>query len=1126
MRILNVVAADVALALAASAVVGTCAAGEYVADQFRSVDVTWPKHEIKGRDYWLMIKPNFLGLKGLECEPFIVDSGTAFVEVNVEARRANPWGFPGPGDFYRIGDVKGGEELKERLAHAPFEVFMAVSEDSGLRLTDRNFDYAGYEALIRNCPETFLGVRFNEWDSGILHRLHRYTSPGFLRYSEIAKIPCNRAEMRENFHRMWRQAQVRNGQRMFGFSGNQNFEHWSCEWGGTVSCVELMSEHTECPFRNTMMFTRSAARQFNVPMCVYTAYFRQQYHPDSRPDKFGPEAGRETSLAWREHILAYYMGNNLQNFESQPYGQSRMLEDGTYVLTPNGLEMRSLYQWTRSKKGERGECYTPILFLLDRNHGFDVHKYSAGVDENSGAFQKTFPPSDADYYTDYAMKAISPRYNAMRGESCPDKSANIRNSPYGDIFDVFIANSDVPGKELRNDQLAKYAVVMALGDILWTNGLSNRIRRYVADGGTFVVTAGQVAPFAKDMEFLGEKFVSGDYAKDDILVNAYGNGRVVLVANPFMRQEKERWKVPQAMKDLLAKLQDEVVPFRISGDCEFLYNRMPDGSWKAIVMNNAGAAKKGDEKNTPPDPKWAREAILELPENAEAEEVMKGVEPKVEAMGDKKRLVYAIPSGCVIVVNVKGVRTPAPMAKRPFTVKEDRTFADMTYKPHPIWDKYLKNPDEHKVFDCPPTVIFDWKNPTGGQEAVVTNALIKMKYKLPMCTFDMVARANEGGKGGCAFYASDLLGVRLDDVGRWVCFVKRGAINAALAGPKATGGWQSIEVTFDRGRIRFYVDGAEYVDKERGPLNLWTDDCRDGFYERMRLDIGEAHHGWRNYFQGKVKSFRVVPWAGDEIKLWPKGRTPDFQPGQTEPFLVFMEPRERKSDMVVIAVSGGGYKQCGIGGFEVLPARDYFLDRGVAVATLLYRTPRPERLPFNMSAWEDAQRAVRIVRREAKRRGLNPENIGFTGGSAGGNLTMLAAISSQTQTYAPVDDIDKEPCHVNWAVPIYQAHALVGTDDLPGKNDASDFTIPFADYMKFDARTPPICMFVGDADGWVPHSVRVWQKLHEMKVPVELHVLAKGGHCFQMPSRIKRGTLSESWKDVFWQWLVQMDFVK
>ena len=40
----------------------SAAAGDYVADPFRSADATWPKHEIKGRDYWLMMGPSFVRL--------------------------------------------------------------------------------------------------------------------------------------------------------------------------------------------------------------------------------------------------------------------------------------------------------------------------------------------------------------------------------------------------------------------------------------------------------------------------------------------------------------------------------------------------------------------------------------------------------------------------------------------------------------------------------------------------------------------------------------------------------------------------------------------------------------------------------------------------------------------------------------------------------------------------------------------------------------------------------------------------------------------------------------------------------------------------------------------------------
>ena len=64
---------------------------------------------------------------------------------------------------------------------------------------------------------------------------------------------------------------------------------------------------------------------------------------------------------------------------------------------------------------------------------------------------------------------------------------------------------------------------------------------------------------------------------------------------------------------------------------------------------------------------------------------------------------------------------------------------------------------------------------------------------------------------------------------------------------------------------------------------------------------------------------------------------------------------------------------------------------GVTVVTMKYRTPRPEGLAKHTSAWQDLQRAIRIVRSEAAGRGLDPDRIGIMGASAGGHLAACAA---------------------------------------------------------------------------------------------------------------------------------------
>jgi len=265
--------------------------------------------------------------------------------------------------------------------------------------------------------------------------------------------------------------------------------------------------------------------------------------------------------------------------------------------------------------------------------------------------------------------------------------------------------------------------------------------------------------------------------------------------------------------------------------------------------------------------------------------------------------------------------------------------------------------------------------------------------------------------------------------------------------------------------------------------------------------------------------------AGAKIPLWPEGKMPSVQENQPEkPYLIWHEPAKRTCDATVIAVSGGSYMGCGIGGFEVAPIRDYLLAKGVTVVTMKYRTPRPQGLPKHLTAWQDAQRTVRIVRSEAKARGLDPHKIGFTGCSAGGHLTLMTATSSETPAYAPIDEIDAIPCNIDFAIPVYPAYGLEPNADkseVPGCDDLSVGLVP---EFKFDPRTPPMCLVHGDSDVWSPMvSVRVYHKLRTMGIPAEIHVMALEGHCFQ--SNPRPGTPAATWKDRVWEWLVSMDIV-
>lgn len=235
--------------------------------------------------------------------------------------------------------------------------------------------------------------------------------------------------------------------------------------------------------------------------------------------------------------------------------------------------------------------------------------------------------------------------------------------------------------------------------------------------------------------------------------------------------------------------------------------------------------------------------------------------------------------------------------------------------------------------------------------------------------------------------------------------------------------------------------------------------------------------------------------------IWPEGKTPDLQDQQCKPYLEWHFPKVRKTDAIQIIYSGGSYKSNNPDGFEVAPARRYLNARGMTVVTIKYRTPRPAAesgLSKHTTAWQDLQRAIRVVRSKAAGYGLDPQRIGIMGSSAGGHLTMMGVTSSMHSSYLPIDSLDELPCNVQWGIGIYPAYALTdGADrhNIHGGNEDGDVLVP---EFSFDLNTCPMLMIHGDADGWASmNSVKIWEKMRSMGVQCELHTLAKRPHCFQ-----------------------------
>ena len=123
----------------------------------------------------------------------------------------------------------------------------------------------------------------------------------------------------------------------------------------------------------------------------------------------------------------------------------------------------------------------------------------------------------------------------------------------------------------------------------------------------------------------------------------------------------------------------------------------------------------------------------------------------------------------------------------------------------------------------------------------------------------------------------------------------------------------------------------------------------------------------------------VWAFAGERVALWPEGKIPDCQaqqiaattqeakaPGfkaaeQAMPYLDWYEAPAAKNGGCVLLISGGGYQSCCDGEWIDRVAKK-LTGLGFVCVSLTYRTPRPQGLPIYQSAWEDGQRAVRLVR--------------------------------------------------------------------------------------------------------------------------------------------------------------------
>ena len=255
--------------------------------------------------------------------------------------------------------------------------------------------------------------------------------------------------------------------------------------------------------------------------------------------------------------------------------------------------------------------------------------------------------------------------------------------------------------------------------------------------------------------------------------------------------------------------------------------------------------------------------------------------------------------------------------------------------------------------------------------------------------------------------------------------------------------------------------------------------------------------------------------AGERETIWPKGKMPHRQDHQIAAmtdeagrpgfnadkhrtaYLEWYEApaADKRNGGCMILISGGSYECCCDVGL-IKQWNERFTELGFQCVNFVYRTPRPVGLPIYQTAWEDGQRAVRMVRSQAGERGFDPEKIGVISMSAGSHLGLLLATSSQTPSYERVDNLDDIPCHLNWAIVNAPAYGTTDAENgTPALRQGYGADVKLSEVFRFDEKTCPMSLHHGGTDVYAPHtSILVYKQLRRMGIPAELHLYADKGH--------------------------------
>ncbi len=271
-------------------------------------------------------------------------------------------------------------------------------------------------------------------------------------------------------------------------------------------------------------------------------------------------------------------------------------------------------------------------------------------------------------------------------------------------------------------------------------------------------------------------------------------------------------------------------------------------------------------------------------------------------------------------------------------------------------------------------------------------------------------------------------------------------------------------------------------------------------------------------------------FAQEEVLLWPEGApgalgsTPKDKPS----LMIYQAPKDSATGAAVLVCPGGGYANLAIDHEGHAIAR-WFNSMGITAFVLKYRLGSPQAEGYHHPIQlNDAKRAMRMIRHQAGTYGINPDQIGVIGFSAGGHLASTLGTHYDSGITDADNAIDQTNSRPNFMILVYPVISLNSKFThrgsrlhLLGPNPAKALVDSLSNESQINSMTPPTFLVHSSDDTVVPpeNSIHFYLKLQEHKVPTEMHIFEYGGHGYGMAPDDR--TLN-AWTILCWDWLSRM----